>query len=128
MTVIDVRKDTERLANILIKANLIDELQLRSAMAKIGNWGGRLPRVLSELGFAEEDAMTEAIPKARMGRSRRSSACGLITALRDGARRPCCSGEAGRIGRSCLSGRPRVGPWTGWWPSRFRRFRIRSRG
>lgn len=58
------RKDTERLASILIKANLIDDLQLRSAMAKMGNWGGRLPRVLSELGFAEEDAITEAIGKA----------------------------------------------------------------
>jgi hypothetical protein len=58
------RKDTERLAAILIKAGLIDELQLRSAMAKLGTWGGRLPRVLAELGFAEEDAMMEAIGKA----------------------------------------------------------------
>ena len=58
------RKDTERLAAILIKANLIDELQLRSAMAKLGNWGGRLPKVLSELGFAEEEEITIALGKA----------------------------------------------------------------
>ena len=58
------RKDTERLAAILIKAGLIDELQLRSAMARLGNWGGRLPRVLSELGFADEDEIMIAIGKA----------------------------------------------------------------
>jgi hypothetical protein len=58
------RKDTERLGAILIKANVIDELQLRSAMAKLGNWGGRLPRVLSELGFAEEDDVMQAIGKS----------------------------------------------------------------
>ncbi len=58
------RKDTERLASIIMAANLIDELQLRSAMAKLGNWGGRLPRVLSEMGFADENEITAAIAKA----------------------------------------------------------------
>ncbi len=57
-------KDTERLAKILLKAQLIDDLQLRSAMARMGNWGGRLPKILAELGFADEDEMTAAIGKA----------------------------------------------------------------
>ena len=58
------RKDTERLAGILIKAGIIDELQLRSAMAKLGNWGGRLPKVLADLGFADEQDITDALAKA----------------------------------------------------------------
>ncbi len=58
------RKDTERLATILVKANVIDELQLRSAMAKLGNWGGRLPKILADLGFAEEDEVMAVIGKA----------------------------------------------------------------
>lgn len=57
-------KDTERLAKIILKANLIDELQLRSAMAKLGSWGGRLPKVLADLGFADEEELTAAIGKA----------------------------------------------------------------
>ncbi len=57
-------KDTERLAKILLKAKVIDELQLRSAMAKLGRWGGRLPKVLADLGFADEDDITAAIGKA----------------------------------------------------------------
>lgn len=58
------RKDTERLAQILLKANVIDELQLRSAMARLGNFGGRLPRVLAEMGLADEEDITAAIGKA----------------------------------------------------------------
>lgn len=58
------RKDTERLANILLKASVIDDLQLRSAMARMGNFGGRLPRILAELGFADESEITAAIGKA----------------------------------------------------------------
>ncbi len=57
-------RDTERLAKILLKAQLIDELQLRSAMAKLGSWGGRLPKVLADLGFADEEEITAAIGKA----------------------------------------------------------------
>lgn len=57
-------RDTERLAKIFVKAGLIDDLQLRSAMARLGSWGGRLPKVLAELGFADEDEMTAAIGKA----------------------------------------------------------------
>lgn len=58
------RKDTERLASIFLKAKLIDDLQLRSALARQGNFGGRLPKVLSDLGFADEDELTAAIGKA----------------------------------------------------------------
>ncbi len=57
-------RDTERLAKIFVKAGLIDDLQLRSAMARLGNWGGRLPKVLAELGFADEEELTAAIGKA----------------------------------------------------------------
>ena len=57
-------KDTQRLAAILLKAGVIDDLQLRSAMAKMGNWGGRLPKVLAELGLADEDDITAALGKA----------------------------------------------------------------
>jgi hypothetical protein len=55
----------QRWADILMKANVIDELQLRVANAKVGKWGGRLPRVLAELGFADEDAVTELLAKAQ---------------------------------------------------------------
>ncbi|MBS1151134.1 MAG: ral secretion pathway protein [Myxococcaceae bacterium] len=57
-------RDTERLAKILLKAQVIDDMQLRSAMAKLGNWGGRLPKVLADMGLADEEEITAAIGKA----------------------------------------------------------------
>lgn len=58
------RKDSERLAGVFLKAKLIDELQQRSGLARLANFGGRLPKTLADLGFADEDELTTAIGKA----------------------------------------------------------------
>ncbi|NTX09310.1 general secretion pathway protein GspE [Myxococcus sp. CA051A] len=50
-----------RIGDILVKARVIDDLQLRSAMATLDQWGGRLSRVVADLGLASEDIVTEAI-------------------------------------------------------------------
>ncbi|MCP3105364.1 general secretion pathway protein GspE, partial [Myxococcus sp. K15C18031901] len=50
-----------RIGEILVKARVIDELQLRSAMATLDQWGGRLSRIVADLGLATEDTITEAI-------------------------------------------------------------------
>lgn len=50
-----------RIGDILVKARVIDELQLRSALAQLDQWGGRLSRVLLDMGLANEDTLTNAI-------------------------------------------------------------------
>jgi hypothetical protein len=50
-----------RIGEILVKARVIDELQLRSAMATQDQWGGRISRIVAELGLATEETITEAI-------------------------------------------------------------------
>ncbi len=50
-----------RLRDIILKAGLVDELQMRSAAAHQEQWGGRLIPVLCELGFVDEDAATQAL-------------------------------------------------------------------
>lgn len=57
-------RSVSRLRDIFLKAGLVDELQLRSAMARMDQWGGRLPAVLVDLGFVDEEAMTEVIGKS----------------------------------------------------------------
>lgn len=56
-------RSVSRLRDIVLKAQLVDELQLRSAMARMDQWGGRLPAVLVEMGFVDEEQLTEAIGK-----------------------------------------------------------------
>lgn len=53
-----------RIAEILIRAKLIDELQLRSALAHQQQWGGRLSHIVVEKRFAREDLVLEAIASA----------------------------------------------------------------
>jgi hypothetical protein len=57
-------RTTARFAEVLLKARLIDELQLKSALAHVERWGGTLPRAIGELGFAEEDSVVDALAKS----------------------------------------------------------------
>ncbi|MBU8896284.1 general secretion pathway protein GspE [Corallococcus sp. H22C18031201] len=50
-----------RIGDILVKARVIDELQLRSALASLDQWGGRLSRTIADLGLATEDVIIDAI-------------------------------------------------------------------
>jgi hypothetical protein len=57
-------RTTARFAEVLLKARLIDELQLKSALAHVQRWGSTLPRAIGELGFAEEDAVVDALARS----------------------------------------------------------------
>jgi hypothetical protein len=50
-----------RIGEILVKARVIDEMQLRSALAQHDQWGGRLTRIISDMGLASEDTLAQAI-------------------------------------------------------------------
>ncbi|OJH37143.1 general secretion pathway protein GspE [Cystobacter ferrugineus] len=50
-----------RIGEILVKARVLDEMQLRSALAQHDQWGGRLSRIISDMGIAAEDTLTQAI-------------------------------------------------------------------
>ncbi|MFP2927279.1 hypothetical protein ACLESO_19190 [Pyxidicoccus sp. 3LG] len=50
-----------RIGEILVKARVIDDLQLRSALASQDQWGGRLSRIVTDLGLATDETIAEAI-------------------------------------------------------------------
>ena len=50
-----------RIGELLVKARVIDELQLRSALARHDQWGGRLSRVITDMGIAKEETVINAI-------------------------------------------------------------------
>lgn len=50
-----------RIGDILVKARVIDDLQLRSALATQDQWGGRLSRIVADMGLATDDTIAEAI-------------------------------------------------------------------
>jgi hypothetical protein len=53
-----------RIGELLVKARVIDELQLRSALARHDQWGGRLSRIISDMGIASEETLINAIAQA----------------------------------------------------------------
>lgn len=52
-----------RLGEILLTSGLIDELQLKAALAEQRKWGGRLGRTLVEMGFVDEASMVAALSR-----------------------------------------------------------------
>jgi Type II secretion system (T2SS), protein E, N-terminal domain len=50
-----------RIGELLVKARVLDEMQLRSALARHDQWGGRLSRIISDMGLVPEDTLTQAI-------------------------------------------------------------------
>lgn len=50
-----------RLGDILVQAGVIDELQLRSALAEQKRWGGPLGKILVSLRLCTEDALVQAL-------------------------------------------------------------------
>jgi len=57
-------RTTARFAEVLLKARVIDELQLKSASAHMARWGSTLPRAIDELGFADEDRVLDLLAKS----------------------------------------------------------------
>jgi hypothetical protein len=53
-----------RIAEILLKHGVIDEVQLRSAAAHIDRWGGRLLHVLVQTGLGDEDRIVDTLARA----------------------------------------------------------------
>ena len=50
--------------DLLLRAKVVDELQMRSALARVEQFGGRLPRVLADMGLVDEEQVAEAIAAA----------------------------------------------------------------
>lgn len=53
-----------RMRDLLARAGVVDELQMRSAIAHLERFGGRLPNVLVELGMADEADLVRVLGAA----------------------------------------------------------------
>lgn len=69
-----------KMRDLLLRANLVDEYQMRSALARLQQWGGRLPKVLADMGMVDEENVADQI--ARLLKLPRQS---LGTILKDSA-------------------------------------------
>ena len=57
------RPERKKLGETLVEAGLIDDLQLRSALADQKRWGNRLGKTLVKLGFIEEEPLMRQLSK-----------------------------------------------------------------
>jgi hypothetical protein len=67
-----------KMRDLLLKAKVVDEYQMRSALSRLEQWGGRLPKVLSDMGMVDEENVADQI--ARLLKLPRQS---LGTVLKD---------------------------------------------
>ncbi len=53
-----------RIRDAILRAGLVDAMQMQSALGHIEKWGGRLPRVLVELGLADDVTVIKTLGSA----------------------------------------------------------------
>jgi hypothetical protein len=56
-------RTAQKIADILVAAKLLDQQAAQSALQQHQQWGGRLSRLVVELGLATEDEVTNALAK-----------------------------------------------------------------
>jgi hypothetical protein len=56
-----LRSNVARLRDMLLKAKLVDEFQMKAAMGRLEQWGGRLTGIIVDMGFCDDEALTTAL-------------------------------------------------------------------
>lgn len=56
-----LRSNVARLKDMLLKAKVVDEFQMRAAMGRLEQWGGRLPGVIVDMGFCDDEKMVNTL-------------------------------------------------------------------
>ena len=59
-----LRSNVARLKDLLLKARVVDEFQMRAAMGHLEQWGGRLTGAIVDMGFVDDETMMNAVAKA----------------------------------------------------------------
>ena len=57
-------RGAQRVGEVLVKAGLLDAMQLKSVLHHVEQWGGRVPKAAAELGLADEEDMARALCEA----------------------------------------------------------------
>lgn len=74
-----LKSNVKQVHDLLLRERVVDEFQMRSAMAHLEQWGGRLPAVVTEMGFVDGQFVAEVLARAL-----RLPLIRLETAPRDG--------------------------------------------
>jgi|APLak6261675434_1056106.scaffolds.fasta_scaffold01263_4 hypothetical protein len=59
-----LRPNVAKLKDLLLKSGIVDEFQMRAAMGRLEQWGGRLTGVIVEMGFTDDETMVQTLSKA----------------------------------------------------------------
>ncbi|MGV3625399.1 MAG: hypothetical protein ACO1OB_31605 [Archangium sp.] len=59
-----LRPNVAKLRDLLLKAKVVDEFQMRAAMGRLEQWGGRLTGVIVDMGFTDDETMLQVLSQA----------------------------------------------------------------
>ncbi|PZR14977.1 MAG: general secretion pathway protein GspE [Archangium gephyra] len=59
-----LRPNVAKLRDLLLKAKVVDEFQMRAAMGRLEQWGGRLTGVIVDMGFTDDETMVQTLSQA----------------------------------------------------------------
>jgi hypothetical protein len=59
-----LRPNVARLRDMLLKSKAVDEFQMKAAMGRLEQWGGRLTGIIVDMGFMDDETMVKTLSEA----------------------------------------------------------------
>lgn len=59
-----LRPNVARLRDMLLKSKAVDEFQMKAAMGRLEQWGGRLTGIIVDMGFVDDETMVKTLSDA----------------------------------------------------------------
>lgn len=59
-----LRPNVARLRDMLLKSKSVDEFQMKAAMGRLEQWGGRLTGIIVDMGFMDDEAMVKTLSES----------------------------------------------------------------
>ena len=59
-----LRPNVARLRDMLLKSKAVDEFQMKAAMGRLEQWGGRLTGIIVDMGFVDDETMVKTLSES----------------------------------------------------------------
>jgi type II secretory ATPase GspE/PulE/Tfp pilus assembly ATPase PilB-like protein len=59
-----LKPNVVRMRDLFLKAGLLDQMQMKAVLGQLEQWGGRLPKIMVEMGLVDEEVVSDTLSKA----------------------------------------------------------------
>jgi type II secretory ATPase GspE/PulE/Tfp pilus assembly ATPase PilB-like protein len=59
-----LKPNVVRMRDLFLKAGLLDQMQMKAVLGQVEQWGGRIPKIMVDMGLVDEEMVSDTLSKA----------------------------------------------------------------